>query len=70
MVKKTYNFKPKRNNFPDFTQVLSGRKIDEAREKGEKIYTIEKLKSIERNLPPFPEDKISEDDIEEFNKFG
>ena len=65
-----YNFKPKRNNFPGFTEVLTGIKIEEAKEKGEKIYTLQKIKSIERNLPPFPEDKIPEEEIEEFDKFG
>ena len=69
-MKKLYNFKPKRNNFPGFTEVLSGIKMEEAKKKGERVYSLEKIKSIERNLPPFPEDKISEEDIEEFDKFG
>ena len=44
--------------------------MEEAKKKGEKVYTIEKIKSIERSLPPYPDDKISEEDIEEFSKFG
>lgn len=44
--------------------------MEEAKKKGEKVYTIEKIKSIERSLPPFPEDKISDEEIDEFNKFG
>ena len=44
--------------------------MEEAKLKGEKVYTLEKVKSIERNLPPFPEEVISEEEIEEFGKFG
>ena len=44
--------------------------MEEAKLKGEKVYTLEKVKSIERNLPPFPEDNISEEEIKEFDKFG
>jgi hypothetical protein len=34
------------------------------------VYTIEKLRSIERSLPPFSDDKIPDEEIDEFNKFG
>jgi hypothetical protein len=44
--------------------------MEEAKKKGEKVYSLEKIKSIERNLPPYPDDKISEEEIEEFDKFG
>ena len=38
--------------------------MEEAKKKGEKVYSLEKIKSIERNLPPYPDDKISEEEIE------
>jgi hypothetical protein len=44
--------------------------MEEAKKQGEKVYSLEKFKSIERNLPPFPEEIISEEEIEEFGKFG